>query len=62
MEEVKARELGVIPEPNLFLCAGEKDSGFVISIRERKTPLKRIKWWLFCKFFPFQIEEWDDLS
>jgi len=25
----------------------------------KKTSLARLKYWLFCKFFPFRIERWD---
>ena len=49
--------------PNLQLIMGDRvEDGvphILWSIVARKTPINRIKWWLFCKFFPFTIKQWD---
>lgn len=41
----------------------EIEMGDNISVRfcfnEKKNIIKRIKWWLFCQFFPFKIVKWN---
>lgn len=51
------------PEPNFFLAFADfgeaiKD-GVEFHFRVKKTLLARIKYWLFCQFFPFKIIRWD---
>ena len=43
------------PAPNMELRMGD------IRIHQRvsKTVANRIKYWLFCQFFPFEIIKWD---
>lgn len=50
------------PEPNFFLAMGDAGSDVVFQFRVRKTLFNRIKYWLFCKFFPFRITKWDDIK
>ncbi|KKM96823.1 hypothetical protein LCGC14_1174250 [marine sediment metagenome] len=46
------------PEPNFEMEMGEP--GQVIwSFRVKKTLINRIRYWLFCKFFPFKIIRWE---
>lgn len=46
-----------IPKPNFKMSMG--DSGDVVfAFTVRKTLMNRVKYWLFCLFFPFRIKEW----
>lgn len=48
------------PEPNnIVLRMGEGLGGFKFHFICERTITNRIKYWLFCKFFPFTVEEWD---
>jgi hypothetical protein len=33
---------------------------YQIEFTVEKTLLARLKYWLFCKFFPFKIVKWDE--
>lgn len=48
-----------VPEPNFVLKMGDGEMDFQLSFCVKKTPLNRLKYWLFCKFFPFKIVKWD---
>jgi len=39
-----------IPKPNFVLDFG--NGSFKIEFRVKRTIKNRIKWWLFCRFFP----------
>ena len=51
------------PEPNFVLAFDDMgyDNPFGIQFEftVKKTLLARIKYSLFCKFFPFKIKRWD---
>lgn len=55
-------EITKYPEPNFSLCMGEGDGKVCFDFRVSRTVLNRIKYWLFCKFFPFTIEKWEPLA
>ncbi len=46
------------PEPNFSLITGEKDNALQINFTVKKNLKNKIKWWLFCKVFPFRIGWW----
>ena len=46
-----------IPKPNFKMSMGDSDD-VVFAFTVRKTLKKRVKYWLFCSFFPFRIKEW----
>lgn len=43
-----------IPEPNLILRMGDVTFHFSC----KRTIGNRVKYWMFCKFFPLTIDEW----
>jgi len=51
------------PTPNFVLVFDDMgyDNPFGIQFEftVKKTMLARVKYWLFCKFFPFKIKRWD---
>lgn len=51
------------PKPNFVLRFDDMGYKNPLTIRfeftVKKTRLARLKYWLFCKFFPFKIERWD---
>jgi len=51
------------PEPNFSLVFDDMgyDNPFKIQFEftVKKTLKARIKYWLFCKFFPFKIKRWN---
>jgi len=51
------------PNPNFVLAFDDMgySGSFVIefSFTVKKTVRARLKYWLFCKFFPFKIKRWD---
>lgn len=56
-------ELGAIckrPEPNLVLIMGEGMENITFYLFAKRTLGNRLKWWLFCKFFPFKITHWNE--
>lgn len=59
IETNRLGELAFSPVPNMSLRMGEPKGGacFVFSVK-RNIP-NRLKFWLFCKFFPFTIERWE---
>ena len=50
-------------QPNFVLAFDDMgyDNPFNIQFEftVKKTLIARIKYWLFCKFFPFKIRRWD---
>lgn len=48
-----------LPKPNIELLMGCHTMGAVISFREKKDTVHRLKWWVFCKVFPFEYR-WID--
>ncbi len=47
------------PPPNFTMRMGEGVNCVHWAFRVRKTRGNRLKYWLFCKFFPFQIIQWE---
>ena len=45
------------PAPNFALAFEDGDIQFEFTVK--KTLRARVKYWLFCKFFPFKVERWD---
>ncbi len=45
------------PRSNLYLEM--VDSGICFELQAKKTWRNRLKYWLFCQFFPFQVKRWD---
>jgi len=45
-----------MPDRNLTLNFGKGAGRIVLCIAEEYTLIKRFKWWLFCKVFPFEAE------
>lgn len=43
-------------KPNVRIGFGEAEAKVTISFIENYTLLRRFKWWLFCKVFPFRLE------
>ena len=47
------------PKPNFSLGFGEGFHNLQVHLSVHKTPINRIKWWLFCKVFPCRIVRWE---
>ena len=47
------------PNPNFELTMGDDGEDVTFNFRVKKTLLNRLKYWLFCKFFPFRVTRWD---
>ncbi len=47
------------PPPNFTMRMGDDGVCVDWDYRVNKTLLNRIRYWLFCKFFPFKIVRWD---
>ena len=47
------------PKFNFEMKMGKDDGGFSYCFNVKKTILSRVKYWLFCKFFPFRIILWE---
>lgn len=45
------------PKCNLHLAFG--DGAVILDIVAKRNIRNKIKYWLFCKFFPFKITRWD---
>ena len=45
------------PKPNFELSFA--DDVVCFSFVVKKTIVNHLKYWLFCKFFPFKITRWD---
>ena len=45
-----------IPKPNIELRSGDCTMGMVLPFGEKKDIIHRLKWWMFCKVFPFRYE------
>jgi len=57
-----SKEYGVQPPPkaNFELEWGDNsDCAITYCYRVKKNLQNRLKYWLFCKFFPFKIKRWD---
>jgi len=56
--EVQDLTIGLeLPDNNLTVSFGENPMQLSISMTDKYTIVKRIKWWLFCKVFPCRIVE-----
>jgi hypothetical protein len=57
------RALATPPKPNFYLrfddMGYDEPSFMVFQFTVKKTLLARLKYWLFCKFFPFKIAKWE---
>lgn len=47
------------PKPNFIMKMGDNEGDVRIYFHVKKTIKNRFKYWLFCKFFPFKIIEWE---
>lgn len=47
------------PHHNFEIRMGEGDIDIAFSFHVEKNLGNRVKYWLFCKFFPFKISRWD---
>jgi len=45
--------------PNIVVSFGEGIAKFSVNFIENYTLLRRFKWWLFCKVFPFRVEKFE---
>lgn len=53
-------ELTVLPpRQNFGMQMGEDSYGVVLEFTVTRNLVNRLKYWLFCKFFPFKIVHWD---
>ena len=50
------------PEPNLTFFMGEGIANLQFQLRVNRTPLNRLKYWLFFRFFPFKLIEWKNIN
>lgn len=57
---LKLENLRFPPPANLHLRMGTPGSNFTICIHLKKTMYNRFRVWMFCRWFPFVIEGWDD--
>ena len=48
-----------IKEPNFVIQMGEDSLSLSFHYCVNKTMKNRIKYWLFCRFFPFEIVKWE---
>lgn len=48
-----------LPEPNFEMVMGEGSSLVMFRLTVPKTIGNRVKYWLFCHFFPFKLTRWD---
>ena len=44
---------------NFDLRMGEGSNSVTFHMYVKPTVIHRFKWWLFCKFFPFEVVRWD---
>ena len=44
---------------NFVLEMGEGTGTFQFNFQVSKTAINRVKYWLFCKFFPFRVVRWE---
>ena len=62
-DEMIGFRISPLPEPNFVLAfdkMGYEDGvGLDFHFNAKRTNLARLKYWLFCKFFPFKIVRWD---
>ena len=53
-------KLVITPPPvNFVMQQGEIVNGVRWQLYVKKTFLNRFKYWMFCRFFPFKIIEWE---
>ena len=57
--ELNTLSFGLQPRPNFALTMGDDGQDVMFEFRVKKKPLNRMKYWLFCKFFPFRVTRWD---
>ena len=48
-----------LPKVNLVLQIADNPSFLRFEFYVKKTLLNRFKFWMFCRFFPFKIIEWE---
>jgi len=48
-----------IPTPNFEMITGEDYNCLRLCFTVKKTIRNRVKYWLFCRFFPFKITKWE---
>ena len=46
-------------EPNFSMEMGDRPCYVRFNFMVNKTIANKLKYWLFCKFFPFRIVKWD---
>jgi len=46
-------------EPNFEMSMGEEEQSLIFSFTVKYNLINRLKYWLFCKFFPFKIVRWE---
>ena len=47
------------PTPNFTMKMGDGPANILWELNVKKTLRNRLKYWLFCQFFPFRIVRWD---
>jgi|GEM_PF-3343677 len=48
-----------LPPTNFEIRMGEGDNSLTFELYVKRGLGNRLKYWLFCKFFPFKISRWD---
>lgn len=51
-----------LPKPNFTMRMGEVGNALSFDFQVKRTWLNRLKYWLFCKFFPFKIVRWNKFN
>ena len=63
MKDTTEYSMKAPPEPNFglqFDDMGYKEAAHIqLNFNVKKTVRARVKYWLFCKCFPFKITRWD---
>ena len=47
------------PTPNFEIQQGDGNNCLIWCFMVKRTLLNKLKYWLFCKFFPFKIVRWE---
>jgi len=57
------RVIPILKEPprifNFVMETGDGDAKLGFTFNVKRTFYNRLRYWLFCKFFPFRITRWD---
>lgn len=56
---VRLVQIPLPPEGNFHIAFGELSGYMIVKLHVSKTWENRLKWWLFCQFFPGQIIKWE---